>query len=271
MYIENVQLSREYGLEGNATLKCFLHETEGELAPYNKDLPAIIVVPGGGYHWVSLREADPIALWYFAHHYNAYVLDYSVAPARYPAALTELAAAVDYVKRNAEKQNVDPGRVFAVGFSAGGHLVGCLANFCDDLPVPTAGGKKLDARPAAVVLGYPVIYYDSHVGSFVNLTGENECTPLCEKLSLDAQVTPAHPPAFLWTTATDTCVDPLATVRYTAALLKCGVRVESHIFPSGSHGGATCDIETIKEDSLDKYTSAHGWLALSDAFLKSIK
>ena len=32
-----------------------------------------------------------------------------------------------HIKENAEKYNIDPERVFAVGFSAGGHLCGTLA------------------------------------------------------------------------------------------------------------------------------------------------
>ena len=47
--------------------------------------------------------------------------------ARYPEQLLELASAVDYVKKNAENFRVNADMVYAVGASAGGHLVGSLA------------------------------------------------------------------------------------------------------------------------------------------------
>ena len=119
MNIETVKLSEKYGIEGNATLKCFVHDRDEEMKRYNVDLPAMIVCPGGGYCFTSRREADPIAVEFYNRKYATFVLNYDVAPYRYPVALTELAAAVDYVRSNAEKFSVNPNRIFVVGFSAG--------------------------------------------------------------------------------------------------------------------------------------------------------
>lgn len=63
-----------------------------------KPLPAVVVVPGGGYDHVSPREGEPVALRLLAMGYQAFVLNYSVAPAVYPLALQELARAVDTVR-----------------------------------------------------------------------------------------------------------------------------------------------------------------------------
>ena len=274
MFIKTVNISEEYGLEGNATLKCFLHETEGELGGYNQNLPAMIVVPGGGYSWCSRREGDPIAVEFFNRHYNAFVLDYSVAPYRYPLALTQLAASIDYIKTNAAELGVDKERIFAVGFSAGGHLTADLSVECDNLPVPVANGKKLDARPKAVVLSYPVIYPDSHVGSYVNLLGISEGEKTSEKaqaLALHKLVTANTPPTFIWTTREDTGVDPFATIRHTEALQQNGVVYESHIFPYGWHGGATCDERTNEEKGISAFSRAKIWMELADAFCKGLK
>ena len=272
MEIVTINLSELYGIEGNATLKCFLHKTTGEMAPYNQNLPAMIVVPGGGYGFVSEREGDPIAVDFFNRHYNAYVLTYSIAPDyRYPTALTQLAAAVDWVKSNAQEHNTDASKVYAVGFSAGGHLVASLANFCDNLPVPELKGKRLDARPAAVVLSYPVIYVDSHLGSFKNLFGTEDLTRHeVQSQSLERSVTVKNPPTFIWTTAKDTCVNPMATVIYTAELLKNKVRVESHIFADGEHGAACCD-ERTGLYAHQILPEAKSWMYFADKFLKGLK
>lgn len=270
MEIKTIELSKLYGIEGKATLKMILHDRGAEMGGYNKSLPAMIVAPGGGYAFVSAREGDPIAAEFFNRKYNAFVLTYDVAPDyRYPVALTELAAAVDYVRANAEELSVDPNRIYAVGFSAGGHLVANLANFWHDLPVPEANGKKLDAKPNAVVLSYPVTSVDSHVGSFYNLLNIDDVNvPEAQALSLERSVTELNPPCFIWTTAEDTCVDPDATILYTAALKKAGVRYESHIFAEGPHGLGTCDNRTNGDD-ID--FPAKVWFDLADTFLKRLK
>lgn len=272
MEIKIVNLSELYGIGGTATLKCFLHKGDGEMAPYNQNLPAMIAVPGGGYHFVSEREGDPVAVEFFNRHYNAFTLVYDIAPAaRYPLALTELACAVDYIKTHAEELHVDPKRVFAAGFSAGGHLVGCLANFYKNLPVPEADGKKLDAALTGIVLGYPVITPGSHGGSFENLLGTKDMNaPEVQALSLEKTVTPDNPPCFIWTTAEDTCVDPMATVMYTTALIKNKVTVESHIFPYGWHGSSVGDERVFTAEQATNFVRVREWTDLAAKFLESL-
>ena len=272
MNIKTVNLSEIYGIGGTATLKCFLHKADGEMAPYNQNLPAMIAVPGGGYHFVSEREGDPVAIDFFNRHYNAFTLTYDIAPAaRYPLALTELACAVDYIKTHAAELHVDPARVFAAGFSAGGHLVGCLANFYTNLPVAEANGKKLDAALTGVVLGYPVITPGSHGGSFENLLGTTDMNaPEVQALSLEKSVTPSNPPCFIWTTAEDTCVDPMATVLYTTALLKNKVNVESHIFPYGWHGSSVGDERVYEKEQAKVFERSRVWTDLAAKFLESL-
>lgn len=272
MEIKIVNLSELYGIGGTATLKCFLHKGDGEMAPYNQNLPAMIAVPGGGYHFVSEREGDPVAVEFFNRHYNAFTLVYDIAPAaRYPLALTELACAVDYIKTHAEELHVDPKRVFAAGFSAGGHLVGCLANFYKNLPVSEANGKKLDAALTGVVMGYPVIAPGTHGGSFENLLGTKDMNaPEVQALSLEKTVTPDNPPCFIWTTAEDTCVDPMATVMYTTALLKNKVTVESHIFPYGWHGSSVGDERVFTAEQATHFVRVREWTDLAAKFLESL-
>lgn len=278
MEITTVDISKKYKLDGTATLKCFIHKADGEMKKYSGNRDAIIVVPGGGYHFCSEREGDPIATEFYTYNYNAFVLEYNHAgnDGYYPLSLMQLACAVDYVKKNAHKLGINKKRVFVVGFSAGGHLTGTLSAFCDNLPEKDGWGRTPNARPTAVVLSYPVIMIESHRGSFrnlLNLTDEQlgsdgKYDHLAELLSLEQTVTPETPPTFIWTTAQDKCVDPIATIEYTRALYQNGVLYESHIFPYGGHGGATCDERTC--------TAGHGvaratvWMQMADAFLKSV-
>ncbi len=270
MDIKLIDLNETYDIGVNTPLKCFLHKATGEMQPFNQCLPAMIVVPGGGYHFCSEREMDPIALQFVTRHFNAFVLTYGVAPEhRHPTPITQLMCAVDYVKTHADELNIDKKRVFVVGFSAGGHLTGTLANFHGDSLKLT--GKKLDCRPTAVIMSYPVVHNHSHEGSFKNLLGV-ECVDCAEAeaLSLEKTVTASNPPTFIWTTAEDTCVDPMATVLYTAELIKNHVMVESHIFPKGWHGSATCDANTNRADAVEVFEKAKAWVDLATDFVLSV-
>ncbi len=270
MDIKKIDLNEIYELGVATPVKMLLHDQDGEMTKFNEKLPAMIVVPGGGYAVVSGREADPIATEYYIRHYNAFVLNYAIAPYRYPTALTQLACLVDFVKKNADELHIDKNKIFVVGFSAGGHLTADLAVECDNLPVPVVGGVKLDARPSAVVLSYPVITPNSHKGSFMNLLGiESVDCKEAEELSLEKRVTEAHPPCFIWATATDGVVDPMATLVYAMALQKNKVPYECHMYPVGPHGLATCDERTYLEVK-DGFSKAKTWFDFSDSFLRSL-
>ena len=89
---------------------------------------AILVIPGGGYAGVcSEREGEPIALAFMPYGYNAFVLHYSVGRTKkFPAQLIEASLAMKHIKDNAEEYGIDKDEVYAVGFSAGGHLCATL-------------------------------------------------------------------------------------------------------------------------------------------------
>ena len=81
----------------------------------------IIICPGGGYHFVSDREADPVALKLITMGYNAFVLNYT-CQVRYPVALEQLAQSVKLVRDNADEWNVREDKIIIMGMSAGGQF-----------------------------------------------------------------------------------------------------------------------------------------------------
>ncbi len=210
--------------------------------------PMVVVVPGGAYRFVSDREGAPVAADFFKEGYQVCVLKYRCCQegATYPEQLYELAAAVDYVKKNAARLSVDPKSVFALGFSAGGHLV---ADYSLEAPtISNRASVPLDTDVAAVGLCYPVI--DDHDESFDNLLCGYEGTEkaaLKKSLCLSSLVTKDTPPTFIWTTAEDRLVPPQNTLRYALALADHGVPYELHVYPKGGHGMASGSME-INDD-----------------------
>jgi len=273
MIHETLHLRKQYPAlsaeGGEPVLTTYCRDVSREIDPERK-FPAILICPGGAYAFVSDREAEPISLNYLAAGFNAFVLTYSVAPTRYPAALLQAAAAMDHIRKNAQKYHVDPDQITVCGFSAGGHLAGSLACFWNEpFLAETLKATSENLRPNAAVLGYPVITggEKAHRGSFDNLCGDDAA--LVKKLSLETAVTENTPPTFLWHTATDTCVPVENSMLMASALRANQIPFELHIFSEGSHGLATCNYQSAGPNSPHMLNpEAEKWFDLSVAFLK---
>lgn len=241
--IDAIDLYAYFGIERKGA-------TGGFLQPYvrtpsheikRKSRPAMLVLPGGGYHVISEREGEPVALRFLAAGYSSFVLGYTVGAA-YPVPLTEACMAMTYIRKNAEKYCVDPDHIAAVGFSAGGHLCGMLATMTAEREVREKFGRS--ARPDAVVLSYPVISMEdgiTHEGTCRIISGDGAVCK--DKLSLEKRVTGDSVPAFIWHTAEDDCVPVENSMLLASAYRKAGVPFALHIFEKGWHGLSLCDAE----------------------------
>ena len=235
-----------------AFLTCYIGEDDPVLKMPPR--PAMIVCPGGGYEFLSPREAEPIAKMYFAAGMNVFVLSYTVGAGGRLGflPLTELSLAVCYLREHAGELHIDPAKVFVTGFSAGGHLAGSSAVLWNHPQVRSAigigsGGRETGCnRPTAVVLCYPVIVSDAdaHKGSFDNLCGADATPAERAVFSLEKHVDRDTSPVFLWHTQTDACVPVENSLRFLCALQANRVPFEAHLFPHGRHGLALATKET---------------------------
>lgn len=246
MLCEKVDLYKYFGLKRTGGEEGYLNVYLPEAPDYpTRVRPAMLVIAGGGYEYVSSREKECIALAYIAKGFAAFTLEYSVAPVRFPAQLIEGAMAIAYIRENAAKFGVKPDNVAAIGFSAGGHLTGMLATCFDRAEVKAALKEKAAlVRPDAVILSYPVITGSekAHRGSFDNLCGDNQA--LVDALSLEKCVKADSSPAFIWTTVDDNAVPSENSLYMALAYKAAGVPFELHIFESGRHGLSLATEET---------------------------
>ncbi len=233
--------------------------------------PLILICPGGGYEITSDREAEPLAMQFLAMGYHAAVLRYSCKPAVFPTALTELANAMKIIKENTENWNIEPGKVFVLGCSAGGHLAASLGTFWNKkwLENITRISSEI-LRPAGMILCYPVITSGeyAHRASFENLLGEQYGEEMLEKVSLEKQVTEDVPQAFLWHTYTDTAVPVENSLLFIEAMRKYKTPVEFHMYPVGSHGLATCGRQTVTTENDGVQQECESWLPLVRTWLE---
>ncbi|MBQ8554790.1 MAG: alpha/beta hydrolase [Clostridia bacterium] len=235
--------------------------------------PSIVICPGGGYTHLSEREAEPVASVFAAMGFNAFVVWYRIAPNRHPAPVLDVASAVAWVRAHAEEYHADPDAIAVAGFSAGGHAAGSLGVRWHDAALMAELGLTPDeVRPNAMVLCYPVITGGefAHRGSFLNLTGSEELA-LHAAHSLDALVTDAAPPTFLWHTWEDGSVPVENTFLMASALRKARVLTEVHVFPHGSHGLALANELTASPEHPEKAVpECAQWPELAARFLRDV-
>ncbi len=233
-----LNLQEEYPFLQGGTLSGYVMDAPMD-GVVNWQRPALIVVPGGGYHMCSKREGEIVALDFSARGFQTFVIDYKCGEdVRYPEQLFELSSAVDYVRKHAEEFHVNPEEIFVMGFSAGGHLAGNLA--VEHQNVSKKAGITLDCKPTAVALCYPVIsQIHGHQGSYEQLLkgySDEEKAELYKIVNLDQAVNEQTPPAFIWSTVEDKAVPTDNALRYALALDRLGIAYELHVYPQGHHG-----------------------------------
>ena len=192
----------------------------------------MLILPGGAYYKLSTHEGEGYAKFLGELGIDTFVLEYRIAPDRFPAPLVDTRCAIKYIRANADSLGIDKDKIAIMGSSAGGHLAALTSTYRGDV-----GGicAPCDYLPNAQILCYPVTDMRSHPGSYNNLLGE-------EVETLEKYVTPTliadenTPPAFIWHTSSDPAVNIEGTYNYLQRLHQLGVPCEMHAFPIGDHG-----------------------------------
>jgi acetyl esterase/lipase len=186
--------------------------------------PFAIVCPGGGFSYVgSLHEGFPLARAISKKRLNAFVIRYRVHEQK---ATEDLAAAIAYVSRNAEKLGVGTRGYSLWGCSAGARMVGNIAL----RGVAGYGGGDLP-RPATAIIAY---------------TGQ-------------ASHSSDFPPSFITVSEDDRIVDVPTVDRRVRDLRDARVEVEYHKYKHAGHGfglGVGTDAEGWITQAID-FWKAH--------------
>lgn len=242
-----------------------------EMTPYlaaGDNNMAIVVCPGGSYFWHdTITEGHDVAKWLQANGISAFVLNYRTAyvPAflfryrwmfrgnRYPDPQDDLRQALKIIRFRYEEFGVNPNRVGAMGFSAGGHLVmSALELF-----------EKND-QPDFVVPVYPVITMKGpyvHKRSRRGLLGESKKhdKKLIDLLSLENHVQADCRPVFLVNCVDDPIVDYHNSVLLDSALTAQNIKHVYIQYPTGGHGFGMSDIKGSPESRQWKFAFLN-WL-----------
>lgn len=124
---------------------------------------AILVIPGGGHRMLCVdHEGEFVAHWLTEHGIAAFVLRHRLAREEGSTytiadhAVADARRAMRLIRSRAAEWHVDPTRLGAIGFSAGGELVAQIADDpADGKADATDPLEKFSSRPAFQGLIYP--------------------------------------------------------------------------------------------------------------------
>lgn len=206
---------------------------------------ALLLAPGGGYARVVVdKEGYELGHWLAARGVTVFVLFYRLPgegwARRSDVPLADAQRSVRLIRARAAAYGIDPARVAAMGFSAGGHVCGSLATRFD-APVYTAvdAADRLDARPLFAAPIYAVQSMRvpvAHAGSRDLLLGSGASAAEERVYTTAEAVTARTPPCFVVHAEDDATVPVANSLAFHDACRRAGVPVEMHLFTAGGHG-----------------------------------
>ncbi|OAN61643.1 esterase [Sphingomonas sp. TDK1] len=231
---------------------------------------AVMLVPGGGYGFLAIdNEGEEQARWLNALGVTAFILRYRIPTEgwanRATVPLADAQRGLRLIRASAKRYAVDPAKVLAIGFSAGGHLTGSLATrHAERAYAPVDAADQLSARPDLAGLIYPVVSMAAsftHIGSRDNLFGTGASPQALTAASVETRVTTDTPPIFLTHASDDGLVPIENSIALYQALLAAKRPGELHAFDQGGHGFGT---------RLPKTVPASAWPALFAAYARRL-
>lgn len=213
--------------------------------PANPNGAAVLVAAGGGYNAISMGgEAEPAAHWLTARGYTVFALAYRLPGEAWNCgsicSFQDAQRAMRVIRSRARQFRIDPAKIGALGFSAGGHLMGLASAWSSHRSYePVDAIDEFSARPDWAALIYPVVTlfppYDK-TGTRRHMAPERATDAELAFWSVDTHVAADCPPILL-VHADD---DPVALVQHSemmkVACEKAGVSVDFLRLPAGGHG-----------------------------------
>ena len=206
------------------------HTTETVFYLFKPEKPSghgLVIFPGGGYQTVNLNFGW--AKWLANNGITTMVVKYRLPNGHREVPLEDAAAAIEYMRTNADRLGINPDKIGVSGSSAGGHLAAWSS-------VVLEGAQK----PNFAVLHYPVINGQVWTNkpqwsTFERLLGAWRTPTDIANHSVDLLVNTQTPPTLILHCDDDPLAPTINSMLYYKALKKYGVKASMHIFPSGGH------------------------------------
>ena len=225
-------------------LDAFVPKQDG---PY----PAIIVIHGGAWRAGNRKNLRRYATSLTKMGFVCFAIDYRLAPKhKFPAQIDDCRAAVLWVRANAKEYKVNPKKIGAIGYSAGGHLVSLLATTGE---APSDQNGNADTRiQAAAAGGAPTDFrsFPKDNGKWAGYWMGGDLSAVPEKFHAASSAVFADKndaPTFFYNGTFDKTVPLAWTMPCYSALKKAGVRTEMYTIEGAGHGQAIGDANALKK------------------------
>ncbi|MCD2256958.1 alpha/beta hydrolase [Agrilactobacillus fermenti] len=249
-----------------AYLQGYVHEPNPEID--RQTYPGIVIIPGGSYTHIPEHQAEILAQAFYAQGYQAFYLRYHFIDEKaplMPAPLVDVANAMHYLYENSDDLALEANRIVVAGFSVGGQVAALYGDYWAAKWLDEQTGTTADTRkPAALVLGYPVINLKAGFPK-----EKSDALAIADDLdayAADEHVNKQNPPTFIWVTNDDQMVPVKNSLLYANALNQHGVPQELHIFDHGPHGLALANAQTAWREGTDLPHVAK-WFELAQEWL----
>lgn len=210
---------------------------------------SVIVVPGGGFRALSINsEGIDVAKWLNKKGISVFVLKYRLVPTgdvseqellasmkkqnisqnnkAIPLAIDDGKAAVEYIRKNAEKFGISPNKIGMIGFSAGGTVASYVA---------------LDSIPTQALNFVALLYASNH---FLK----------------QAEYSEKLPPLFAAVATNDQLKRAVDSIDIYQYWLKNQHSAELHIYAKGGHGFGMRKQSLPSDDWINQF---YHWLGLN--------
>ena len=202
-------------------------------------LPVIVSIHGGGWVYGDKERYQYYCMSLAEHGFAVVNFTYRLAPKhKYPAPLEDSNLVFTWIFENSETYGFDIKNIFAVGDSAGGHLLGLYCCLCTDeefaktLPFRAPAGFC----PRAVGLNCGVYKMERNAGRdklLANFLPKKGTREELELISVTNHVNGKFPPAFVMTAEGDFLIDQ---AKMFTELLKANcVEAEYHYYGDKDH------------------------------------
>jgi acetyl esterase/lipase len=252
-----VQRDIVYNVNGRQPVKLDLYRPAGPKPAGG--WPVVVAFPGGGWQWASKKEygthVSELAKYGFAVAVADYTYSSGARGSRvWPANFEDARAAVQWVRRNADRLGLNPGKVAAEGVSSGSYLANMLGTYPDGPisaetlpadPMGTGTFSNVSSRVQAVVDFYgptdlPALYRDAprvrpSLESFLGGTPD-KFPDRYQAASPINFVSPDDPPFLIMQGSADQAVPLTQSLELISALQQAGVPNREVVFGGIGHG-----------------------------------
>ena len=246
----------EYGKGGDVSLKLDLARPE----KMTKPAPCILVIHGGGWRAGNKSGHTPEILELAKQGYVAVSVAYRFCPEhRFPSQVEDVKCAVRFLRANAEKYQIDPQHLGAVGFSAGAHLSMMLGVMDKEDGLEGEGGNPTQSSKVQAVVAYfgptemgaddiPALS-KGLVADFLGFSKEDN-KEVYKRASPITYVTKGDAPTLIFQGTKDRLVPATQATKMADALSAAGVPGRVELLVGADHGWGGDELQRTREESL---------------------